>query len=90
MRMSPIKAFFTRKRRVSIAECIGKISGELICLYPPGIPVTIPEEIITEKGLNYLLKSKRNGAAISGASDSELSSIVGCCEIQKRVLILYP
>ncbi|OWM89246.1 hypothetical protein CDL15_Pgr010533 [Punica granatum] len=87
-RMSPREAFFARKRRVSITECIGRISGELICPYPPGIPVTIPGEIITERGLNYLLKAKRNGAAISGASDSELSSIVVCCEKFSRIGLL--
>ncbi|PKI61281.1 hypothetical protein CRG98_018345 [Punica granatum] len=75
-RMSPRETFFAWKRRVSIAECIGRISGELICPYPPRIPVTIPREIIIERGLNYLVKAKMNGAAINGAFDSELSSIV--------------
>ncbi|OWM84535.1 hypothetical protein CDL15_Pgr000975 [Punica granatum] len=89
-RMSPRETFFAWKRRVSIAECIGRISGELICPYPPRIPVTIPREIIIERGLNYLVKAKMNGAAINGAFDSELSSIVVCCEIQKRVLISLP
>ncbi|KAK4755260.1 hypothetical protein SAY87_009017 [Trapa incisa] len=79
-RMSPREAFFARKKRVNIEECIGRISGELICPYPPGIPVVIPGEVITNSGLEYLLEAKRNGAAISGASDSGLSSIVVCCE----------
>lgn len=79
-RMSPREAFFARKRRMNVGDCVGRISGELICPYPPGIPVTIPGEVITDRGLDYLLKAKRNGAAISGASDPELSSIVVCCE----------
>lgn len=79
-RMSPREAFFARKRRVNLEESVGRVSGELVCPYPPGIPVLIPGEVITDRGLDYLLKAKRDGAAISGASDSELSSIVVCCE----------
>ncbi|KAI6681157.1 hypothetical protein NL676_035038 [Syzygium grande] len=43
MAMSPRDAFFVSKRKASIEECPGKICGELICPYPPGIPLLIPE-----------------------------------------------
>ncbi|KAF3437284.1 hypothetical protein FNV43_RR20037 [Rhamnella rubrinervis] len=76
--LNPREAFFKRKRRVSIEDCIGEVSGEMICPYPPGIPVMIPGEIITEKALDYLVNVRSNGAVISGASDSQLSSILVC------------
>lgn len=67
--LTPRDAFFASKRKVTIKESIGKVSGELICPYPPGIPVLIPGEVITERAVNYLLHVRSEGADISGASD---------------------
>ncbi|KAK4432719.1 Arginine decarboxylase [Sesamum alatum] len=78
MVLSPRDAFFARKRKVSIEESLGEICGELICPYPPGIPVLIPGEVITERALQYLLHVKSKGATISGAADRFLSSLVVC------------
>lgn len=78
MSLNPRDAFFAKKRRVSVEESVGKVCGELICPYPPGIPIMFSGEIITESALEYLLDVKRKGADISGASDPSLSSIVIC------------
>ncbi|XP_062115304.1 uncharacterized protein LOC133829595 [Humulus lupulus] len=74
----PREAFFRSKRKVSIENCLGEVCGELICPYPPGIPVMIPGETITQRALDYLLEVRSKGAIISGASDPLLSSIVVC------------
>ncbi|XP_017216113.1 uncharacterized protein LOC108193803 isoform X2 [Daucus carota subsp. sativus] len=78
IRLSPREAFFARKRTVSFTKSIGEICGELICPYPPGIPVMIPGEIITENALDYLLQVRNKGGVISGAADPLLASIVIC------------
>ncbi|KAI9083449.1 hypothetical protein K1719_034663 [Acacia pycnantha] len=78
MSLIPRDAFFASKRRVTLRESLGKVSGELICPYPPGIPVLIPGEGITEKAINYLLHVRSKGAVITGASDPSISSIVVC------------
>ncbi|KAI6681151.1 hypothetical protein NL676_035032 [Syzygium grande] len=80
MAMSPRDAFFVSKRKASIEECPGKICGELICPYPPGIPLLIPGEIITERALDYLMQVKKYGTLITGASDPLLSSLIVCNE----------
>jgi arginine/lysine/ornithine decarboxylase len=81
MSLIPRDAFFASKRKVTAKESIGKVSGELICPYPPGIPVLIPGEVITERSVDYLLHLIGKGADISGASDPLLSSIV-ICDVQ--------
>lgn len=78
MRLSPREAFFASKRKVSVQQSLGEICGELICPYPPGIPLMIPGEVITEGALSYLLQVKSKGSMISGAADPSLSSIVVC------------
>lgn len=45
----PRDAYFSPKSMVPIDEALGQISGESIMLYPPGIPLIIPGELITQK-----------------------------------------
>ncbi|KAI3805364.1 hypothetical protein L1987_27681 [Smallanthus sonchifolius] len=78
MRLSPREAFFASKKKVSFEESVGKICGELVCPYPPGVPLLVPGEVITEEALSYLVNVKNNGGFVSGAADSSLSSIVVC------------
>jgi arginine/lysine/ornithine decarboxylase len=78
MELTPRDAFFAKKRRVGIEDSIGQICGELICTYPPGIPLLIPGEVITEDALTYLLDAQKEGAIVSGAADKALCSITVC------------
>ncbi|KAK9699571.1 hypothetical protein RND81_08G182200 [Saponaria officinalis] len=78
MLLTPREAFFAKKRKVTIEDAVGNICGELICPYPPGIPVMIPGEVISQTALDYLLQAKASGAMISGASDPLLSSLMIC------------
>ena len=52
-RMEPFEAV---KNTVSmpVEETIGKIAGEVVTAYPPGIPVIIPGEIIDESDVDYM------------------------------------
>ncbi|MDD4803112.1 MAG: aminotransferase class I/II-fold pyridoxal phosphate-dependent enzyme, partial [Syntrophomonas sp.] len=36
--MSPRQAFFATTEKVKLAECQGRIAGEMVAAYPPGIP----------------------------------------------------
>jgi arginine/lysine/ornithine decarboxylase len=76
--LTPRDAFFTKKRRVPIEDSFGEICGELICPYPPGIPVLIPGEVVTHDSLSYLMSIRNQGIRISGAADADLSSIMVC------------
>jgi arginine decarboxylase len=60
---------------VPIGRAVGQISAESICPYPPGIPVLIPGEIITDRSLNYLQEILHLGGDLVGCSDSALETI---------------
>lgn len=48
-KMNIQKAFHSEKERLPIRKCLGRICGQFIIKYPPGIPYVIPgEEITTE------------------------------------------
>lgn len=48
----PRDAHFSPKTTVNINDSLGQICGESIMIYPPGIPLIIPGELITEKIIN--------------------------------------
>ncbi|KQK12139.1 uncharacterized protein LOC104583539 isoform X3 [Brachypodium distachyon] len=76
VKLTPREAFFTKKRSVFTEDSLGEICGELICPYPPGIPVLIPGEVVTQDSLSYLINLRDQGMTISGAADGELTSIM--------------
>jgi lysine decarboxylase len=73
LRLSPRQAFFASKQAVPGEQAIGEISAELLCPYPPGIPVLIPGEEITAEAIAYLRQVAAWGGTIAGSSDPTLS-----------------
>lgn len=54
MKMSPKDAFHKNKKRVLINESLNKISGNSIMIYPPGIPICLPGEVIDQNVIDML------------------------------------
>lgn len=79
-RMNPREAFFAPIRTVALEKAIGCICGETIAFYPPGIPVLCPGEEITEALVEYIRFYQAKGMRLSGAVDSELTTIRVCQE----------
>ena len=52
------------------------MSAELLCPYPPGVPVLIPGEEVTLEAVQQLLHAKQQGGTVSGASDSSLNTLL--------------
>jgi arginine decarboxylase len=73
--ISPRDAFFASAQTMPTAQAINQISAELICPYPPGIPVLLPGEKITSAAIDYLQMVQRSGGFISGCADPELATI---------------
>lgn len=67
--------FYRAKKAVSLAEAAGKICGEQVSFYPPGIPVLLPGELVTEEIIAYCRAQKELGLPVSGPADSSLQTI---------------
>ena len=65
------EAFHAPKEEVSLWESEGRISGEFIYLYPPGIPIVAPGERVTRACLSYLSYQAEGGASLKGMADPE-------------------
>ncbi|SHJ58873.1 Arginine/lysine/ornithine decarboxylase [Dethiosulfatibacter aminovorans DSM 17477] len=74
-RMTPRDAYYSNTETVAFRESAGRISCESIMAYPPGIPIVIPGEVITENVIEYALFLKENNALITDIEDNGLESI---------------
>lgn len=75
MAMSPREAFSAETETVFLDQAAGKIAGEMIAPYPPGIPAICPGERITEEMIRYLRNLKQNGISFHGPADRTISRI---------------
>ncbi|MEG3878033.1 aminotransferase class I/II-fold pyridoxal phosphate-dependent enzyme [Microcoleus sp. herbarium7] len=73
--LSPRDAFFSPTETVAADKAVDRPSAELICPYPPGIPVLMPGEIITREALEYLQQILAGGGKITGCSDPTLQTL---------------
>ena len=66
---SPQKAFYAEKESVNIRETAGRICGESVMCYPPGIPILAPGELITKEIIDYIIYAKEKGCSMQGTQD---------------------
>ncbi len=73
--LTPRQAFDASAETLPIEQTSDRICAELVCPYPPGIPVLIPGEIVTTQAIAYLQKIQTLGGYISGCNDPSLQTL---------------
>jgi len=73
--LSPRDAFFSSFEMLPIEQSIDRISAELVCPYPPGIPVLLPGEAISFEALDYLHQVLASGGIVSGCTNPTLKTL---------------
>ena len=63
------------KRKIKYNDAEGKISGDFIFAYPPGIPVLAPGEVITADILRYITYAKEKGCSMTGPQDEAIENL---------------
>ena len=64
------------KTRIPLKEAAGRISGEMVFVYPPGIPLLVPGERVSENTLKQLLHKKKSGLKVEGTSDMSAETLL--------------
>jgi arginine decarboxylase len=72
--MLPREAFLGAAEEVPWRVAAGRISAEMICPYPPGIPIIAPGERLTSEIVGYLEQTVAMGGMVEGASDEALET----------------
>lgn len=73
--MFPREAFLGATEMVPWREAPGRISAEMICPYPPGIPIVAPGERLTSEIVDYLEQVVAAGGMVEGAADESLAEL---------------
>ena len=73
--VSPREAFFSSYEIVPAPAAVGRVCAEMICPYPPGVPVLSPGERITQAALDALFAARDSGVRIAFVADPTLATI---------------
>ncbi|QKS71569.1 aminotransferase class I/II-fold pyridoxal phosphate-dependent enzyme [Paenalkalicoccus suaedae] len=73
--LSPRDAFYAETEVVALSDSAGRISAEFMMVYPPGIPIFIPGEIIEAENLSYIERNIETGLPVQGPEDASLKTI---------------
>ncbi|MEH7436067.1 aminotransferase class I/II-fold pyridoxal phosphate-dependent enzyme [Neobacillus drentensis] len=73
--LTPRDAFYAETEVIPFEESEGRIIAEFVMVYPPGIPIFIPGEIITKENLHYIKENLEAGLPVQGPEDDEMKTI---------------
>lgn len=76
IKLSPRKAFYSKKIIIPVIEAENKISSCAVMSYPPGIPILAPGELITKEIINHILFSSQKGCSVSGIDEEMRISVI--------------
>jgi arginine/lysine/ornithine decarboxylase len=71
----PRDAFFGHVEAVPTDQAAGRVAGEQVTPYPPGIPAVVPGERLNDAVLNYLCTGVRAGMNTPDAADPSMETI---------------
>lgn len=73
--LTPRDAFYAKTEVIPFEQSAGRIIAEFVMVYPPGIPIFIPGEVITIDNILYTRKNIEAGLPVQGAEDDELKTV---------------
>lgn len=72
-KMTPREAFYKKSILIPAEKAAGHISKNALLLYPPGIPIVAPGEIITDEALSCLKAMREKGLSVIGMENDSLA-----------------
>jgi lysine decarboxylase len=71
----PRDAYFGPAEHVPLDRSVGRIAGEKVTPYPPGVPVLVPGERITDPIVRYLKAGVSLGMNVTDVADPKLETV---------------
>ncbi len=73
--VTPQKAFYAQRQSLPLHETAGRVAGEFVMCYPPGIPILAPGERITPQILDYIRYALDKGSSMTGPEDPDIKRL---------------
>lgn len=71
----PRDAFYADTEVIPFKESAGRIIAEFIYVYPPGIPILLPGEVITQENIDYIVDHVEVGLPVKGPEDRYINQV---------------
>ncbi|MBB3109142.1 arginine decarboxylase [Paenibacillus phyllosphaerae] len=73
--LTPREAFYGETEVVPFKESAGRIIAEFIYVYPPGIPILLPGEVISQQNIDYIVDHVEVGLPVKGPEDRSIQFV---------------
>ncbi|RKN86707.1 aminotransferase class I/II-fold pyridoxal phosphate-dependent enzyme [Paenibacillus ginsengarvi] len=73
--LTPRDAFYGDTELVPFKESAGRIMAEFIYVYPPGIPILLPGEVISQENIDYIVEHLEVGLPVKGPEDRTIENV---------------
>ncbi|MFC5467235.1 aminotransferase class I/II-fold pyridoxal phosphate-dependent enzyme [Cohnella suwonensis] len=73
--LTPRDAFYGETELVAFKESAGRIIAEFIYVYPPGIPILLPGEVISQENIDYIVDHLEVGLPVKGPEDRSVTHV---------------
>jgi arginine/lysine/ornithine decarboxylase len=73
--MLPRDAFYSKTEIVRLDEAVGRTFAEMVMVYPPGIPILLPGEIISQENIDYIREHMEAGLPVQGPDDPNIEYV---------------
>ncbi|BFH61535.1 aminotransferase class I/II-fold pyridoxal phosphate-dependent enzyme [Paenibacillus azoreducens] len=71
----PRDAFYGDTEVIPFKESAGRIIAEFIYVYPPGIPILLPGEVISQDNIDYIIEHVDVGLPVKGPEDRNIQNV---------------
>ncbi len=71
----PRDAFYAETEVIPFKESAGRIIAEFIYVYPPGIPILLPGEVISQDNIDYIVDHVEVGLPVKGPEDRYIQNV---------------
>jgi arginine/lysine/ornithine decarboxylase len=68
--ITPREAFYSKTELLGLDQAAGRVSSEIVTVYPPGIPLLVPGEEISADAIAYIRNMAGLGAIIDGLNEN--------------------
>ncbi|MBD2846234.1 aminotransferase class I/II-fold pyridoxal phosphate-dependent enzyme [Paenibacillus sp. IB182496] len=73
--LTPRDAFYGETEVIPFRESAGRIIAEFIYVYPPGIPILLPGEVIPQENIDYIVEHVEVGLPVKGPEDRTIEYV---------------
>jgi arginine decarboxylase len=73
--LSPRSAFYADTEVIPLRAAAGRIIAEFIMVYPPGIPILLPGEVISQDNIDYIREHLEVGLPVQGPEDKTIQNV---------------